>query len=189
MFLRKKPDESAIDAFLVSQAHRDFSYRHVGASGGPAPRGYAALEHRARLGTGQQAFLRGRENLRRWRQFELGWVEIRPQGAPLATGGTVAIVAHAYGLWTLSACRIVEVFDVSDASSAMFGFAYGTLDHVAAGEEQFLVGWNRDDDSVWYTIRSFSRPAHPLAWIGCPLFRRVQRRFARDSCAAMLGKS
>jgi uncharacterized protein (UPF0548 family) len=187
MFLASKPDPATIDAFLVAQTHRDFSYAHVGASGGAAPRGFVELEHRVRLGAGQKAFVRARENLRRWRQFQLDWVEIFPERTPIEPGRTIAIVARAYGLWTLSACRIVEVFDVTDASTARFGFSYGTLEHVASGEEQFLVGWNRDDDSVWYTIRSFSRPGHLLAWLGYPLFRRAQKRFARDSCAAMSG--
>lgn len=187
MFFARKPAPSTIEEFLVAQTHRDFSYAHVGASGGAAPRGFAGLEHRVRLGAGERTFVRAREDLRRWRQCQIGWVEIFPADTPIELGRTIAIIARAYGLWTLSACRIVEVFDVGDVSSAKFGFAYGTLEHAASGEEQFVVGWNRDDDSVWYTIRSFSRPGHPLAWIGYPFFRRAQERFARDSCAAMTG--
>jgi uncharacterized protein (UPF0548 family) len=143
------------------------------------------FEHRVELGAGQTAFVRACDNLRRWRQLQLDWAEVCSPDMPIEPGRTVAIVAHAYGLWTLSACRIVEVFDSSDSSPARFGFSYGTLEHAAAGEEQFLVDWNHDDDSVWYTIRSFSRPGHLLAWLGYPLFRRAQCRFARDSCAAM----
>lgn len=187
MFLSRQPTPATVEAFLVAQSGREFSYPHVGASGGAAPAGYVDSEHRVRLGTGQQAFVRGREQLRLWRHFQLDWVEICPSRPPMEPGRTVAIVAHAYGLWTLSACRIVEVFDTSDASTARFGFSYGTLEHVARGEEQFVIGWNRDDDSVWYSIRAFSRPGHPLAWLGYPLFRRAQERFARDSCRAMTG--
>ena len=187
MFFTSKPDPSTIDAFLVAQAHRDFSYAHVGASGGAVPRGFVEFEHRVRLGAGQPTFVRAREKLRRWRQFQLDWVEVFPEDTPIEPGRTIASVARACGFWTLSACRIVEVFDTSDASTARFGFSYGTLEHAASGEEQFLVGWNRDDDSVWYTIRSFSRPGHLLAWIGYPFFRRAQERFARESCAAMIG--
>ena len=186
MFLRKKPSPPTIEAFLVSQAHRDFSYRPVGTSGGETPRGFAGMEHRVRLGTGERAFALAREKMQRWRQFQLGWVEIWPREPPLEPGRTVAIVAHAFGLWTLSACRVVEVFEINDASAAKFGFSYGTLEHAASGEEQFLVSWNLDDGSVWFTIRSFSRPGHPLTWLGYPLFRLAQKRFVRESCAAML---
>jgi uncharacterized protein (UPF0548 family) len=67
-----------------------------------------------------------------------------------------------------------------------FGFAYGTLpDHAESGEERFLVEWDRATDAVHYDILAFSRPRHPLARIGYPLTRRTQKRFARDSAAAM----
>ena len=64
--------------------------------------------------------------------------------------------------------------------------AYGTLAaHVERGEERFAVAW-REDDSVWYEILAFSRPAHIFTKIGYPLARRMQRRFANDSKAAMV---
>ena len=66
------------------------------------------------------------------------------------------------------------------------GFAYGTLPgHAESGEERFLVEWDRSDNAVWYDIVAFSRPKHPLARLGYPLTRRTQKRFARDSVAAM----
>ena len=43
----------------------------------------------------------------------------------------------------------------------------------------------QEDDSVWYDILAFSRPNHFLARLGYPIVRRLQRRFARDSAAAM----
>lgn len=41
--------------------------------------------------------------------------------------------------------------------------------------------WDKTDDSVWYEIFTFSRPAHPLAFAGYPLVRALQWRFRRDS--------
>jgi uncharacterized protein (UPF0548 family) len=38
---------------------------------------------------------------------------------------------------------------------------------------------------VWYDVVAFSRARHPLARLGYPLARRVQRRFARESAEAM----
>jgi len=35
----------------------------------------------------------------------------------------------------------------------------------------------RDDDSVWLTIRSISRPAGPGWWLLLPVIRLVQRGF------------
>src|SRR5208283_5244302 len=95
-------------------------------------------------------------------------------------------VANAIGLWWLNACRIIFVINDSGATSR-FGFAYGTLpDHAATGEERFIVEWNQADNSVWYDILAFSRPNHFLTRLGYPLVRRTQKRFGRDSAAAML---
>jgi uncharacterized protein (UPF0548 family) len=66
-----------------------------------------------------------------------------------------------------------------------FGFAYGTLaEHAERGEERFLVEWHQDDDTVWYDLLAFSKPG-PMARVGYPLARRLQKRFARDSKEAM----
>ena len=43
-------------------------------------------------------------------------------------------LARHLGLWTLSACRIVYVLD----EPRRFGFAYGTLEHVVRGEQDFV---------------------------------------------------
>jgi uncharacterized protein (UPF0548 family) len=57
------------------------------------------------------------------------------------------------------------------------GFAYGTLPgHPLSGEELFVVE-RRDDDSVWLTIRSISRPSAPVWWALLPLVRLVQAIF------------
>jgi uncharacterized protein (UPF0548 family) len=95
----------------------------------------------------------------------------------------VAVVARSLGLWWLNACRVVYVMGEKDK----FGFAYGTQPgHAESGEERFLVEWDRADGGVWYDILAFSRPRHPLARLGYPWTRWVQRRFARDSGAAMV---
>jgi uncharacterized protein (UPF0548 family) len=47
------------------------------------------------------------------------------------------------------------------------------------------VEWREADGAVWYDILAFSRPRQLLARLGYPLARRLQKRFARDSAAAM----
>ena len=67
-----------------------------------------------------------------------------------------------------------------------FGFGYGTLPgHIARGEERFLVEWNRSTDQVAYDILAFSKPNHIATRLGYPFVRRSQKRFGRDSAAAM----
>ena len=55
-----------------------------------------------------------------------------------------------------------------------------------SGEERFPVEWDNEDDGVWYDILAFSRPRHFLARLGYPYARKLQKRFARDSSAAIL---
>jgi uncharacterized protein (UPF0548 family) len=106
--------------------------------------------------------------------------------APIEVGTTVALVAWAFGLWTVSACRIVYTID-EEQPLRRYGFAYGTLpEHVARGEERFQVEWNRADDSVWYDILAFSQPNQLLTRLGYPAMRISQKRFGRDSKRAML---
>jgi uncharacterized protein (UPF0548 family) len=115
---------------------------------------------------------------------------VQPREAPIEVGTTVAVVAHHYGFWSLNACRIVYVIDEETNAVRRTGFAYGTLpEHGALGEERFSVEWHRADDSVWYDLYAFSRPAHALARLGYPLGRRLQRRFARASKQAMVDAS
>ena len=104
---------------------------------------------------------------------------------PIQAGQVVAVIARFFGLWWLNACRIVYVVD-EEGPVQRYGFAYGTLpEHAESGEERFTVEWHEQDDAVWYDIVAFSRPQQLLARLGYPFTRRLQRRFARDSAAAM----
>lgn len=183
MVLFRKPSPPTLDAFRSSQAGLDFTYPVVGATAATPPPGYAVDHTRVRLGGGEGVFLAARAALWRWEQFRLGWVEATPADTPLRAGEVVAVVARVFGLWWANACRVVYAVDEGGPVSR-YGFAYGTLPgHAESGEERFLVEWDRADDAVWYDILAFSR--HPLARLGYPLTRRTQRRFARDSAAAM----
>ena len=104
----------------------------------------------------------------------------------MATGATVGVLAQVFGFYILNACRIVYTIDETTADYTRFGFAYGTLPgHIEEGEERFLVEWRHADDSVWYDILAFSQPRHWLVRLGYPVARRFQKRFGRDSKAAM----
>jgi uncharacterized protein (UPF0548 family) len=186
MLSLRRPSDETTRRFLTVQARRDFSYPAVGAMAGSPPAGFVVDRTRVKLGEGEPVFRAADDALRRWRQFDLGWVEARPPETPIQTGEVVAIVARALGLWWLNACKIVYVIDES-GPIRRFGLAYGTLpDHAARGEERFLVEWDQADNSVWYDILAFSRPNHLLTRLGRPIVRRTQKRFGRDSSAAML---
>jgi uncharacterized protein (UPF0548 family) len=186
MWPSRKPSAESIRRFLTAQAERDFSYSAVGATAHQLPAGFVVDRTRIKLGEGEPVFQAARAALQRWRQFDLGWLEAWPPETPIQTGAVVAIVARAVGLWWLNACKIVYVVDES-GPIRRFGLAYGTLPaHAGRGEERFLIEWDQADNGVWYDILAFSRPNHLLSRLGYPFVRRTQKRFGRESAAAML---
>lgn len=180
-----KPDRETMREFRDRQSGLTCSYAAIGATATSPPPGFVVDRTRIRLGSGESVFRAAVAALRRWEQFQLGWVQPWPTDVPHLPGEVVTVLARASGLWWLNACRIVYVVDETGATCRS-GFAYGTLPgHAEMGEERFLIEWNRSDDSVWYDILAYSRPNHWLAWLGYPLARRLQKRFGRDSAAAM----
>lgn len=185
MFLVRRPSADFVRKFIASQSSLPFSYPDVGTTAVLPPPGYLIDHNRTRLGTGGETYERAVSALKHWEQFNIGWVRIVPPETALELRAVVAVEARAFGLWSLNAARVIYTFDEQRYGTAKFGFAYGTLpDHVEEGEERFTVEW-LDDDSVWYEIYAFSRPQHWLAKVGFPLCRMLQKRFARDSLAAM----
>ena len=177
-----RPDEAALSAFLSGDLGT-FTYPEVGATnaGADVP-GYDNDHRRVRLGEGEETFEAAKVALRRWAQFPPAWTFISPL-APLEAGQTVAMCARAFGVWWVSAARIVYAID----EPRRFGLAYGTLAaHVECGEERFLIEWDEKDGSIWYDLRAFSRPRRLLIRLGYPLARRLQKRFAAESGAAIL---
>jgi uncharacterized protein (UPF0548 family) len=186
MLSLRKPSMERLREFLAAQSKLDLTYAAVGATAAVPPAGYVVDRTRIKLGDGTRTFAAARAALERWEQFRLGWVETWPPDTPIQVGQLVAVIARLFGLWSLNACRIVYVVD-EDEPVKRFGFAYGTLpEHAESGEERFTVEWHAQDDAVWYDIVAFSRPLRLLTRLGYPLVRRLQKRFARDSAAAML---
>jgi len=186
MFLFRKPAPTAIREFLESQSKRDFTYSAVGTTATQPPSGYVVDHTRVRLGAGRSTFEAAKVALRRWEHFQLGWVEPSSPPTPIEPGQVVAVLGRFCGLWSFNACRIVYVIDEAGPVHR-YGFAYGTLpEHIESGEERFTIEWHQEDDSVWYDILAFSRPNQRLARLGYPVVRRLQKRFARDSAAAMV---
>jgi uncharacterized protein (UPF0548 family) len=184
VILLHKPSDEAIRRFLDEQRSLAFSYSEVGGTTNP-PSGYVVDHHRIELGSGEKTFLAAGDALRRWRQFQLGWLAAWPSHTPIQVNAAVVVIARVLGMWCLNACRIVYVVD-EHGPVRRFGFAYGTLPgHVESGEERFLVEWDEATGSVSYDILAFSRPNHVLTKLGYPYVRRLQKRFARDSMAAM----
>jgi uncharacterized protein (UPF0548 family) len=133
------------------------------------------------LGDGEVIFEAAKTALRQWKMFPAPWTVLQPL-APIAVGETVTMCAAAFGLWWRNACKIVYVID----EPRRYGFAYGTLPgHVEMGEELFLITMD-ENGRVSYILKAFSRPRHILARLGYPMMRYFQRKFQRESKAAMI---
>jgi len=186
MFFLTKPSEDFIRRFIESQRHLPFNYDEVGATKTSLPAGYNVDHNRVCLGTSEAVFNAGVAALRDWKMFDLGWVKLCRPNAQIEAGATVAVLVHHFGFWSLHSARVVYLLDEDDVRGRRVGFAYGTLPaHGERGEERFSIEWRREDDSVWYDLLAFSRPAAFLAKLGAPLARALQRRFARDSLRVM----
>jgi uncharacterized protein (UPF0548 family) len=185
MFLTRQPTATQIKQFIASQKDHPFTYTEVGATQHQLPAGYTHDHNSIVIGSGRTVFQNAVAALRNWQQFDLGWVKVVPTGVPIKVGAVVAVQAQTFGVWSLSAARVIYVINELDMISR-FGFAYGTLpDHVERGEERFQIEWDQNTDVVTYDILAFSRPRHLLVKLSAPLARQLQKRFARDSLRRM----
>jgi uncharacterized protein (UPF0548 family) len=188
MFFLRRPTTQRINRFRSEAEQDSFSYPQVGAIGDSTlPKGFNVDRNRIRLGEGLHLFDRACAALRAWKMFDIGWVKLIHPAEPVAPGQTVLVLAHTFGLYSLSASRVITMINEDNGQIWRRGFSYGTLrHHVERGEERFSVEYHHEDDSVWYDLLAFSIPQHRLAFLGYPLSRSEQRRFATDSKAAMV---
>ena len=102
-----------------------------------------------------------------------------PPGSRVEEGRTVVLLLRA-GLWAPAPCRVVYVLAEADE----IGYAYGTLPgHPECGEVAFTL--RREGDRALLVVRSFSRRVDPLARLGAPFARHVQKRVTRGYLEAL----
>jgi len=180
------PTDAQLDSILSFESNRNFTYSCIGATVlDERPIGFDLDNNRAVLGHGDKIFVAACAALRDWQQFPPNWARIYPESAPLLTNQTIIVIIRGLGLWWINSARIVYVVD-EFGPPRRFGFAYGTLPaHVECGEERFMIEMSADG-TVSYSLRAVSKPRLLLTRIGYPIVRRLQKRFVRDSQAAML---
>lgn len=184
MFLARRPSQAVIDRFVRDARTLPLSYQPTGLVRVEAAR-RDVVEASVTIGRGSGDFERAKAALVEWKPFDLAWVEIFPPHAPLAPGTDVAVLVRHLGFWSLNGCRVLYHVGGGTADRR-FGFAYGTLtNHAESGEELFEVLMDPPQPDVRYRIRARSWPQAPLACLGRPIVRSLQRRFRRDSAAAM----
>jgi uncharacterized protein (UPF0548 family) len=182
MFLPRRPSPHEIRQFLERSQDLPLSYEPVGIAR-ESPPGFKIDEASSVIGRGETTFASAKQALTNWQQFDLGWVELHPHGAPIEAGSVVAVLVRHLGFWSLNGCRVVYLID---EAGMKFGYAYGTLaNHAELGEEIFEVSFDPATEAVTYRIRAVSKARALAARIGYPYTRFLQEYFRRDSIAAM----
>ncbi len=191
MLSLRRPRPQTVERVLAAARRAPLSYAPAGLTdGAPLPAGFDLDRYRRVLGRGEATLAAARAALASWAMFGVGWARLHPPAPPRTVGTVVAVEARAWGMWTLSPCRVVATIDdevrEDGRTLTRHGFAYGTLaGHLERGEERFLVHAERGGGEVTFEILAVSRPAHPLLRLAYPLARHAQRRFGRDALAAM----
>ena len=168
---------------LAASAAAELTYGSAGVTlqADPSLAGYRTDRYEVDLGRGKEVLVRGDAALRLWVPQRFTGIRVEPADAPVAVGTTVVLVNRLGPASVLAACRVVAVV----REPRRLGFAYGTLPlHPASGEEAFLVEWG-DDDVVRFRVVAVSRPASPLARLGVPVTRLVQRRVTQRYLEAL----
>ncbi|MEV8374837.1 DUF1990 domain-containing protein [Kribbella sp. NPDC056861] len=147
-----------------------FNYDAIGSTEqDTTPPGYHRLDHRVRLGSGDEVFRHAGEALMTWEAHRAAGIPVEATDIPLKIG-TNSLGRLGVGSVGLPIpCRVVWLVNEGDR----IGFAYGSLDgHPEAGEEALVV--TREPDGIYYTIRAYSRAATWYTRLGGPVARRAQ---------------
>ncbi len=177
----RRPSQALLSDFVAGQAAKELSYRQVGATRSDLPPGYSHDRESADLGPfDPAAFDRAAAALTAWQVQTRAGLTVFPAD-PVQDGDTFALVIRLpVAGYVMAAGRVVFEFKEPHRR----GFGYGTLPgHPEQGEEAFAVV--RRDDRMYFEITAFSRPRHPLARLGKPVSRRLQRQTTRRYIAAM----
>ena len=192
MFSTRRSTDASIADALARAKSLPFNYpsplfTQFGSKQVHVPPRYALDHTHSQIGKGQEAFNAGKEAMRQWQHFNLGWVRVANPDAQIQIDQIVAVEAHSpgfsrLGLWSVNLSRILYVID----EERRFGYGYGTTSmHVERGEERFLIEYDPATGKVIYDLLAVSHPAHWMALLAYPYTRSQQHRFARDSHARM----
>ena len=157
------------------------TYAEVGGTGGVLPPGYHHHRLSAPVGDGPDAFAAAAEALLGWQVQEKAGLQPQVSDGTVRQG-SVAVLGLGVGPLALRVpVRVVEVLD----EPRRRGFVYGTLPgHPVQGEESFVVTL-APDDTVFFHLVAFSRPARWFTAVARPLTRVGQRLVVERYLAAV----
>jgi len=177
-----RPSVEDLTHLLAKAKAADLSYPEAGATrDSPLPAGYRLDRYERQLASDETVFERAVEALRVWKAHAGAGVEIVPNDARVTVGATVLLLIKTVGFWAAAPCRVVYVVDEPNR----FSFAYGTLPgHPEQGEAAMIVERN-EIEGVVFRIVSFSRTVDPLARLGSPITRLIQRHVTNSYVQAL----
>jgi uncharacterized protein (UPF0548 family) len=152
---------------------------------GTPPHGFRPIVRRVRFGAGDAGWADASHLVSTWGVQRGASFRVEPvHAASVDTVSEGDVVRLRWRWWPLAIpARVVYVVD----EPRRRGFAYGSLPgHPECGEEAFLLE-RRDDDSVWFEVRAFSRPATLFYRLGYPALRVLQELFTRRYLHTMSG--
>jgi uncharacterized protein (UPF0548 family) len=168
---RRSPAQ--LDRLLARAAVAPLSYDHLGST--LTPGAVAGVPDRREEREVDGALSTAAAARRAWAPHRGIRAHPHPIDATVEEGASLLVVAP-FGPFQMAVPdRIVAVVDEVDR----FGFAYGTLDgHAEAGEELFLAE-QIAPGRLRLTIRVQARPGTPLARLGTPVVKWLQRAATR----------
>ena len=183
----RRPAAAVLERSLAEAKAAAPTYPEIGGTRAEGlPAGYRHDHYERHLGLGDGVFDRAVTALQVWQAQVGAGMEVVPDGARVGEEDTVLLLICAGGLWATLPCRAVYVDEGADG----FAFAYATLPgHPEKGEVRFAIE-RAGAGEVVFRIASFSRTVDPLARLGSPFTRRLQRRVTErylDAIAAAAG--
>ena len=105
LFTLTRPTDDEIRALVAAQRGLRHTYDDVGATRAAPPKSFDADHNRTLLGKGDAVFEAAKEAVRRWKMFDLGWLDLVPPDA-IRPGECAVMVTRTYGLWSANVARI-----------------------------------------------------------------------------------
>lgn len=163
----------------------DLTYAEYGLTAlGHAPAGYRTVRERARVGTGEEAFMRLANGILAWELHRGAGLRVAA-GTPRAAPGVRVVSGMGVGPARIPApCRVLWTREPDGSGPRRAGFGYGTLKgHPVSGEESFSAVLEADG-SVWFEVLAYSRPANVVMRAAAPVTERTQALITRGYVSA-----
>lgn len=167
--------EEQLGKYANTLVNKPLSYDEVGATKGKFPDGYTIDKYKIDLGTGKDVFDKAVKGFNIGVSHSGANLMIAPKEFAFVKGSSV-LFGFRLGPFTLG---ILDRIVYMNQTENYFECAYGTVQgHPEKGEELFKITL-QDNGQVVYEIICFSKIVAPLARLGYPVSRFLQKSMTR----------